>query len=151
MLAQVMNSGAGVFTSVKVDCPHGGSVAIQYTVDITNPQASIAYDLVYDGCNFDGHTSQKGTLHMTYDIVTSGTAVDLAMVLSGHIEFSGEISDHLDVNVTETVHQGDLSHPTASVSLTLNGTITDSSGTYTFNNEVVAIDGSGFTPAPEQG
>lgn len=151
MLAQVMSSGAGTFTSVKVNCPHGGTVAIAFTVDAANPQASIAYDLAYDGCSFDGHTSMKGTLHMTYDIVTSGTSVDLAMNLSGRLEFWGDISDHLDVDVTETVHQSDLSSPTPTVSLTLNGTISDSSGTYTYANEVVTIDGSGFEAAPAQG
>jgi hypothetical protein len=151
MLAQVMNSGVGNFTEVKVSCPHGGQVAIQFTVNVTDPQASITYDLVYDGCSFDGHTSMKGTLHMTYDITTSGPSVDLAMNLNGHIEFWGDISDHIDANITETVHQGDLNSPATSVSITLDGTISNSSGTYTFDNEVLVINGSGFQAAPEEG
>src|SRR5262249_29965127 len=71
MLAMVMSSAA--VTTVKVSCSHGGSVAIQFNVDTTGQQTGITYDLVYDGCSFDGHTSMHGTLHMSFELVTSST------------------------------------------------------------------------------
>ena len=148
MLAQVMNAGAGTQAEVKVSCPHGGTVAIK--IDVETMGTNIAYDLTYDGCNFDGATSMKGTLHMTFDILTSGTtSVQMALHLKGRIEFWGEVSDFIDVDVTETVSQSDLSTGGSQVELVLSGTITDSSGTYTYAEERIVVDGSGFTPAPE--
>ncbi|HYV46268.1 MAG TPA: hypothetical protein VFA20_15470 [Myxococcaceae bacterium] len=149
MLAQLWNAGAGTQTQIKVGCPRGGSVAININVDASNPGTSIAYDLTYDGCNFDGHTGMRGTLHMTFDLVTGSTSVQLALHLKGRIEFSGDISDFIDVDVTETVVQNDLTAGSTNVAVTLNGSITDRSGTYAFANETLTIDGSGFTPAPD--
>lgn len=149
MLAQVMNAGAGATTDIKVSCTRGGTVAVKVTVDTANPASSIVYDLTYDGCSFDGHTSMKGTLHMTFDVLSSSTSIQLALHLQGRVEFWGDISDHIDVDVTETVSETDLTTGGANVSLVLNGTISDSSGTYTYANETVTIDGSGFTPAPD--
>lgn len=149
MLAQVMNAGAGAQIDIKVGCARSGTVAIKVTVDAANPQSSFAYDLTYDGCSYDGHTSMKGTLHMTFDVLATSTSAQLALHLSGRIELWGEVSDHLDVDVTETVFASDLTTSGPSVSLVLNGTISDSSGTYAFADETVTIDGSGFTPAPD--
>jgi len=149
MLAQLMNAGAGTQTQIKVSCPRGGSVAISVNVDTSNPSSSFAYDLTYDGCNFDNHTSMRGTLHMTFDVVTGSASVQLALHLKGRVELSGDISDFVDVDVTETVTQSDLTASSVNVQVVLNGTITDRSGTYSFANETVNIDGSGFTPAPD--
>ena len=150
MLAQVMNAAAGITTDVKVSCPKGGNVAVKVNVDITNPTTNIAYDLTYDGCSYDGHTSMKGTMHMTFDVVTTNTSVQMALHLKGRLDFWGEISDFIDVDVTETVAQTDLTGTSAAnVSIVLNGTITDSSGNYVFANETISIDGSEFTPAPD--
>jgi len=149
MLAQVMNAGVISSTEIKASCPHGGTLDLKVNLDAANPTA-VTYDLTYDGCSFDGHTSQKGTLHMTYEVVT-GTTVQVALHLNGHLEYWGDVADHLDVDVTETVNQTDLTAPSTTVSVTLAGTISDTSGTYSFNNEVITFDGTGFQEAPAQG
>jgi len=87
---------------------------------------------------------------MTFDVITTSTSVQMALHLKGRLDFWGEISDFIDVDVTETVAQTDLTGTSAAnVSIVLNGTITDSSGNYVFANETISIDGSGFTPAPD--
>jgi hypothetical protein len=147
MMAQLMNAGAGTQTEIKVGCPRSGTVAIK--VDVDSIGTSIAYDLAYDGCSFDGHTSMRGTLHMTFDVVSTSTSVELALHLKGRVDFSGDISDFIDVDVTENVTQNDLANGGSNVEVVLDGTITDSSGTYVFASERVLVDGSGFTPAPD--
>lgn len=137
-LAQVLNSGAGTQTEVRVSCPRGGNVAIR--LDVTSgTTTSLTYDLVYDGCNYDGRTSMRGTMHMTMDLTSGGTTAAIALHLQGRIELSGEISDFVDANVTETVTMTDLSSPSGTVTVTLDGTISTSSGTYTYTNEVITI------------
>jgi len=147
MLAQVMSSAA--LGEIKVNCQRGGSVAIKFSVDTTGEQTGLGYDLVYDGCSFDGHSSMRGTLHMTFEVVSTSTSVALALHLAGKVEFSGEISDFVDVNLVETVAQNDLTSPTVAVSLTLAGTISTSSGTYTFNDEIIVVNGSQLQKAPD--
>jgi hypothetical protein len=148
-LALLSTSAAGLI-ELKVSCPHGGQVAIRFTEDTTGG-TGLSYALAYDGCNYDGHTSLRGTLTMSFEVVSTSTSVALALHLKGRVDFSGEISDFIDVDVTETVTETDLTAPAASVSLVLSGSIGDSSGTYAFTDETITIDGSGFTPAPEQG
>ncbi len=145
-LAQVMNSGA--LGEVKINCSRGGNVAIRINLQ-SDEQQQLGFDLAYDGCSFDGRTSMRGTLHVSLEVVSTETSVSMGMHLQGRVEFWGEISDFIDVNVTETVAQSDLTSPTFSVSLTLNGTISTSSGTYTFENEALVIDGSTFLKAPD--
>jgi hypothetical protein len=148
MLAQMMNAGAGATVDVKVSCPRSGTVAVKVVVDPMSP-SDLGYDLTYDGCSFDGHTSMKGTLHMSFELISATGSLQLALHLKGRVELWGDISDFIDVDVTETVSQGDLSTGGTSVAVVLNGTITDSSGTYVFANEAITINGSGFTPAPD--
>lgn len=150
-LAQVLNAGVTNETEVKVSCPKGGNLALKFTADTTGGSSAVEYTIAYDGCSWDGKTYLKGTLNMTFTIEGTGSSLAMAMHLEGRVDFSGEISDFLDVNVTETVSITDLSSPDASVSLTLTGTITNSTGTYTYSNETIAIDGSGFGPEPAEG
>jgi len=147
MLAQVMSSAA--LGEIKVNCQRGGSVAIKFTVDASGEQTGIGYDLVYDGCSFDGHSSMRGTLHMTFETVTTETSVALALHLVGKVSFSGEISDFVDVDITENVTAGELTSPGVTVSLTLDGAITTSSGTYTFADEIVVV-APALQKAPEE-
>src|SRR5262245_27875503 len=105
-LAQVFNSA--VTTEVKVDCTKGGKVTWKFDVD--TQQQSAGWDLAYDGCSWDGHTSMSGSLHMSYDAVTVGQTT-LTMNLKGKVTFSGEVSDFVDADITEKVIISDLSAP----------------------------------------
>ena len=134
---------------VKVPCQRGGEVGIVFTASAAGAQAGLTYELVYRGCSHDGRTSLDGTMRMTFEVLNDGTSLSLALHLQGRVTFSGEISDFLEVNVTETAAVADIGAPSASVTLTLDGSVTNSSGTYTFSNETLVIDGTGLQKAPD--
>lgn len=140
-----------VDVDIKVSCPQGGNVTLRYRVDTTGGATGLTYDLIYDNCNYNGRTSMRGTMSMTMVVNTGQTYVTVGLNLKGRVEFSGEISDFVETDITETVGQTELGSPTGTVSITLNGWIKTSSGTYNFTNEVIAINGTDLIPAPEEG
>jgi hypothetical protein len=147
-LAEVLTSAA--FGEVRVNCARGGSLAIQVNVS-GGEQTSLGYDLSYDNCSQDGHTSLRGTLHVTMEVINTQSSVSVGLHMVGRVDFSGEISDHIDADITEQVTQTDLASPGYAVNLTLHGTISTSAATYTFDHELVVVDGLGLQAAPPEG
>lgn len=130
------NIGGGL--DVTVSCQHGGNVTIHYTVNVSPGSTGLSFDLRYSGCNYDGKTSLDGTMSVTESVVTGASTASVSLQLSGRVNFSGAISDFVSADVTEQVATGDLNGVT-SASITLNGTVSDSSGTYTYNNETISV------------
>jgi len=52
--------------------------------------------------------------------------------IKGHIDYQGAMNDFIDADVTEQVQLGALSQTSGGVSLSLNGTLADSSGSFTY-------------------
>jgi hypothetical protein len=132
---------------IKVSCPKGGN--FRYVLNTSGTGNEVAFNLVYDGCSFNGRTSMRGTMTMSMVVVESSQGATLGLNLRGRVDFSGEISDFVESDVTQTVSINDLGTPTQSVSIILDGWIRTSSGTYTYNQETLIIDGSDLKPAPD--
>ncbi len=146
-LYAMMRQAATATIDTTAACPNGGQVTVKLDVNSVGQTANIAFDLAYDHCNYDHRNAITGTMHVVMDVVTSTGSVALAMTMTGRVDFSGEISDYVDANITETISATQLSATSGSVSITLNGTITTSSGTYTYTDETVNITADGITPA----
>ncbi len=142
MLA-MMQQAATVTVDTSAPCPHGGQATVKLDINSVGQTANMAFDIVYAGCNYDNHNSLNGTMHVVMNVVTSGTSVSLAMTMTGRVDFSGEISDFVQPNITETISATQLSETSGSVSINLNGTISTSSGQYTYTNETVNITADG--------
>lgn len=141
--------GAAPSLDVTVSCPRGGKLTFHLVVDGTSTSGGVQFELRYDGCNTNGRTSMTGALTTTFTTVVNGSSVSTALQLKGRVNFSGDISDFIDVNITETMDVTELSASQGvSVSLVLNGSIQTSSATYTYTNETINITAGGVEPDP---
>jgi hypothetical protein len=140
-------NGAAVF-SVTVNCASSGKMSFNYDVSGTDQSAMASYDLVFDGCSQDGKNWMTGHLN-TAMTASSSSEFSMDLTLAGRVSFSGEVSDFVDANVTESITATALSATTGSVTIQLNGTITTSSGTYTYANEAITFAAGEFETASD--
>lgn len=147
MVRAALASPVGSLSSTTTaDCPHGGTAALE--IDITSIDPDTGYfemGLTYDNCNYDGETAMTGTLNVGYVVVTDGgTSVDVQLTLDGRVEFAGAISDFVQMDLTQTVSVTSLSATSGTVSVSLDGSVTTSSGTYTYDQETLNVTAGGI-------
>lgn len=134
-----------VTSTTTVDCPNGGSASMVIDADSIDTSGNFTFDLTYNNCNYDGETSMSGSLSVGFSFITDGsTSFDMALTMSGRVNFSGAISDFVEMDIVETVSANSLSATSGSVTVTLDGTITTSSGTYTYENETITVTADGI-------
>lgn len=139
-LMDLLRQNAGTTVDVTADCPHGGSVTVHLVADTSSTTGALRFDLRYANCSYNGRTSMNGTLATEMSSTFSGTSLAAALHMTGRVDFSGEVSDFIDVNITETLDASKLAASEgASVNLVLNGTIRTSAETYTYTNETINI------------
>jgi hypothetical protein len=118
-------------------CEGGGSVTRSFhreaSRDAGTFEASKAFHLKLDHCSRDGKTFLDGQLDGTVALTFSrqdrhGFDLHYALTLKGGITVSGEISDVVTLDVQETID-----HVDGKTTFTLTGSISDSSGTHTFD------------------
>ncbi len=132
--------------SSTVNCPHGGTVAVGLSTIAGENGASIGYELAYNNCNYDSANSLSGTMTLAMN-VTSGETTGIALTMRGRVSFSGETSDFVDMDLTQTVDITRLSDTSGTVSVVLDGTVTTSSNTYTYSQETLVITADGIPHA----
>lgn len=137
-LLEIARQNASGSVDVTANCDHGGKATIHYTFDTNNTSGDLTFDLIFAGCNDNGKTAVDGTLHTTLSVSATDTSAALAYAMKGKITFSGEVSDFIDADITETI-SATVTSTTASASVTLNGSLTTSSGSYTWTNETVTV------------
>jgi hypothetical protein len=127
-----------------VSCPQGGTIG--YSVDVANSTATTSViDIDYHGCAYDAQNSLTGTVHFGITVDTADPMnISMAMLMQGNVNFSGEISDFLKFDITETVSATQISETSGSVSIHLNGWIENSSGRYDYTNEDITITADGI-------
>jgi len=139
-LLDLARQNAGAQLDLAVDCPKGGQAKIHYIVDGTAASGAVNFTLTYAGCNYNGKTQLNGTLSTSMTLAINSTSVALNVKMTGRVDFSGEISDFVDINVTETVGASKLNTTQgASVSVTFDGSIKTSTETYTYNHEAINV------------
>ena len=82
-----------------------------------------------------------GTVTLSQKVQAVSGAVNVEQSFKGNVKFGHSYDDFLDVNVSQIVSASALSQTSGGVSMTLKGTITNSSGTYTFDEAVSVTPG----------
>jgi len=148
-----MAMGAATGTAeFSVDCAKGGSVKLKLDLTSTGSQdGSFKYKVDYNSCNQDGINSFDGSMEMEFKIDITATSAEMAIRLKGKIDFSGDISDYVDADVTETFSAKATSATSGMVSIKVDGSIKTSSASYTYANETLNISVDGGLPADNSG
>lgn len=98
------------------------------------------FDIQYNNCGAvktsAGVAILNGKWTVTQAVQTTGTSVDVAQKFKGKILFQGAMDDYLDADVQQIVAVNAADASSGSVSMVLKGTITDSSGTYTYDEAI---------------
>jgi len=138
-----------------VACTHGGSVKLSLDLssfDSTDTDsASFGFDLEYDDCNEDGVNEYDGKMKMLFDFAGTPDSAFMSLRFKGKININGEIDDHLEVDITQSVSLVDMGAATGSVTVKLKGTIKTSQETHTYNDEAITITVGGALPAEVDG
>ncbi|MFZ5471933.1 MAG: hypothetical protein ACOZIN_21090 [Myxococcota bacterium] len=160
------NIDIGIGTSVTVKCRFGGQVTIKgvLSVDSTNSSASVEQNatLVYDNCantTYDNPQTPavekdnvvlNGTLDVAQKVDASAGAGHVQQTLEGKVQFGGAFDDFIDAQVTQSVEWAKLGTSGGSVSVTLEGTITTSSETYSYAKESVSFTAGVLVAEPKK-
>jgi hypothetical protein len=149
-------NGAGLSAEVATDCRRGGRAKVKYDLDSFLQQGSstdvaFTFDVIFENCSDDGETTMNGTLTTGYDLSSADPYnAELALTMKGRVNFSGAVSDFVDANVVQHISIEQHGTSSGSVSVRLSGTITTSSGTYTYDeNESLSFDAGDFQTAVE--
>lgn len=134
-----------ITSNTTVDCPHGGSASLAMDLESIDTSGNFDLQVTYNNCNYDGETSMSGSLDVYFSFVVDGTSsTEIALTMAGRVNFSGAISDFVDMNIVQTVSATSASATSGSVTVTVDGTITTSSGTYTYENESITVTADGI-------
>lgn len=138
-------------SDLSVKCQLGGSATLKNYVLKTdtsggNVSVGAAYDVAYDQCaaskSDQGNAVLSGSWKVTQSVQTTSGSVKVLQTFKGKIEFGGAFQDFLDADITQSVDVTSLGSTSGSVSVNLVGKLTDSSGTYDYNESVNVTAGS---------
>ncbi len=147
----------GIVIDVKlqdlaVACRHGGEAVMKdftLKVDTSTPlSANVGqnYDMAYNNCGAVktevGVANLNGSFKLVQTVATTSGSASVSQSFKGRITFDGAFNDFLDADIVQTVNASALATGTGSVSVVLKGTLTDSSGTYTYDEAVNVTAGS---------
>jgi hypothetical protein len=148
LMRQMASGAATGAVEFSVDCASKGSVKLKLDLTSSGTQSgSLKYEVEYKDCNQDGVNSFDGKMTMEMTISGSATSLEMALKLKGKINLSGDISDYVDADITETLSATATSATSGSVTVKLNCSIKTSSSSYTYANESLTISAGGSLPA----
>jgi hypothetical protein len=134
-------------TDLTASCAKGGSAKLsnfKASVDLSGGTAVVqTYTMTLVGCGLAsseaGDALYDGTLEVSQKVLTSSAGVKVEQSFKGHVTIGGAFVDYLDTDVTQTVDVAALGQSGA-VSVLFKGTVTNASGTYTYD-EAVSVTG----------
>jgi hypothetical protein len=146
-LASYADNTVGEFL---VKCAKSGELKVKidfltYLEDIE--KGEFKYEVEFNDCNEDGLNALDGNLAIEFKTVP-GT-IDVSLKFKGKVEFSGEVDDYIDADVTLAVSSRGLDQTTGSVGITLTGEIETSEATYTYDGSPLTITVEGGLPIAE--
>jgi hypothetical protein len=128
-----------------VSCRYGGTASLQnFALDTsttsTGANVGAKFTLAYNKCgaaqSSAGVAVFDGSYDVTQAIVADPGAATVKQSFKGKVTVSGAFDDFLQADITEDVDAQHLTATTGSVSVSLVGTLSDSSGDYTYNESV---------------
>jgi hypothetical protein len=141
-----LGAGINVDTTVDVKGKTSGTAKVKLTLSAEKPfDGTAEAQVTYDQFNQDGKNTYNGSL--TFKLTTSAGAGTLTLTQSikGKVTLSGEVSDFLDVDVTQTL-SGTATPTSGKITVVLNGTIETSTEKYVYNNETITFDAQAKLP-----
>jgi hypothetical protein len=134
--------------TISWSCPEGGSakvVGLGVAIDLTGGAAvAQKVSIAFNSCGLAkpevGTAVFNGELAFTQAVNVTTSQVGLNQKILGKVLVQGAFDDFLDADVTQTVAVGALDG-TGSVGMTLKGSISTSTGSYTFDEMVSVIAG----------
>lgn len=143
-------SYANTVGEFPVKCAKSGELKVKidfltYLEDIK--KGEFKYEVEFNDCNEDGLNALDGKLAIEFKAVP-GT-IDVSLKFKGKVEFSGEVDDYIDADVTLAVSSRGLDQQTGSVGITLTGKIKTSEATYTYDGSPLTITVEGGLPIAE--
>jgi hypothetical protein len=129
--------------TISYNCPQGGSAELSAAgANITiggTTSIGLKLNLKYNNCGLAtsdvGTAVYNGTMVLTQSVKVASSAVSIEQQFVGKVNVQGAFDDYLDANVKQIIEAAAL-ESSASVAMTLQGTISTSSGTYTFDEAV---------------
>lgn len=148
--AQKQAGGVDLSGGLSFSCPEGGTAEMTgfgVAIDTTGgAKVNQSFTIKYNDCGAaksdQGVAKFNGSWTVTQGVIVNGTEVRVDQKFVGKILVQGAFDDFIDANVSQSVKVSDLSTSGVSVSMTLNGSITDSSGKYDFNEAINVNAGS---------
>jgi len=138
--------------AVSWSCPEGGKAELNGfgigintgggTADVTQ-----SFTVKYDNCGVAkadvGTAVFNGSWTVSQAITTTSTSVDVDQSIKGNVKVQGAFDDFLDVDISQKISVTALGTGSGAVNMDLNGSITDSSGTFTYAGSL-SVDSSGI-------
>lgn len=145
-------SYANTVGEFPVKCAKSGELKVKidfltYLEDIKNGE--FKYEVEFNDCNEDGVNALDGKLAIEFKAVP-GTG-EVSLKFKGKVEFSGEVDDYIDVDVTLAVSGRGLDQTSGTVGITLTGKIKTSEETYTYDGSPLTITVEGGLPIADEG
>jgi len=143
------NPSQGIDIMVKdrsIACQYGGTATLKNftlktdTVGGVGSNVGAQYDVSYENCGASNSEAGKvvlaGAWQATQSIQQSTGTVKVAQTFKGKLTFGGAFDDFLDADIVQSVDVNALGTGTGTVAVVLKGTLTNSSGTYTYDEAV---------------
>jgi hypothetical protein len=136
-------SGATYESSGTATCPEGGSAQWAYeltTTDTGTGTSTYDYTIEYNTCDIDGKSILDGNVGISF-VLQSGSSGsgNYDYTYNGRVDLSGDIEDFVDMDVHQVGSYTGAGTGNVQFHMTLTGTITTSSGSYTFDNEDINV------------
>lgn len=131
--------------SVSWKCPEGGEASLQgFSVNVTGgtgANVQQTFTINYNNCGAaksdEGVAIFNGSMTVSQAVVTTNGAVSVDQTFKGHIDVRGAFNDFIEADVKQQVAVSGLSSTGgAAVTMKLVGTITTSSESFTYNEDV---------------
>jgi hypothetical protein len=146
----------GIVVDVKlqdlaVACRHGGEAVMKdFTLKVDSSQlgANVGsnYDMAYNNCGAVktdvGVANLNGSFKLVQTVATTTGSASVQQSFKGRITFDGAFNDFLEADIVQSVNASALASGTGAVSVVLKGTLTNASGTYTYDEAVNVTAGS---------
>lgn len=141
-------SGVDALASVSVNCPKGGKANLAVDVTSLGGLAGGATNLKisYADCGLAGSdvgtAIYNGALNLSQKVAVAAGSANISQKFTGKVMLQGAFDDFIDANVTQEIVASKLTSTSGAVAMKLVGTITTSSGTHSFDEEVNVTAGS---------
>jgi hypothetical protein len=145
-------SYANTVGEIPFKCAKSGDLKVKidfatYLEDIK--KGEFKYEVEFNDCNEDGINALDGKLAI--ELKAAAGLGEVSLKFKGKVEFSGEVEDYIDVDVTLSVSQRGLDQKSGSLGITLVGEIETSEETYTYDGSLLTITVEGGLPVAEGG